>query len=216
MANTCQSWGSPCTSAGRGVPDHCYNLLQSWPSPPPPLPPWTQMAPEDWNSLPSPLGPTCWISLRAFLLSRKRKNPEQVTPFNDHCYLKTSIKSSHNILWFFCVWFLCGLWILSITSFNFFRNQKLTFFHLLFPFLLIFWAFHCSKRVERRHRIREGDKTKIRPFCCLLVCSIIVLFYNVHYRKRSKEFCSDENPLFSGFNFDKIKGLDQMTSSFSS
>lgn len=195
------------------IPDHCYNLLQSWPSPPPPLPPWTQMAPEDRNSLPSPLGPICWISLRAFLLSRKRENPEQVTPFDDHCYLRTSIKSSHNILgaWYFCV--VCEYY-LSHTSFNFFRYQKLTYFHLFFPFLL--WAFHCSKRVERRHRIREGDKTKIGPFCCLLVCSIIVLFYNVHYRNRSKQFCSDENPLFSGFNFDKIKGLDQMTSSFSS
>lgn len=57
-------------------------------------------------------------------------------------------------------------------------------------------------------RIREGHKTKIGPFCYLLACSTIILFYHVRYQKRSKQFRSDENPSFSGFNFDKIKGLD--------
>lgn len=134
------------------------------------------------GTLPSLLGLTRWISSRAFSLSHKRKTPEQLPLFAGHCYLRTSIKYSHNMLRA-CV--ACE-YNLSYASFNFLRSITQFLYHPFFPFLLIFWAFHCSKRVERRQRIKEGDKAKIEPFCSVISCSIIVLFYNVHYWKRSK------------------------------
>lgn len=142
---------------------HCYNPLQPWLSPPPPLPRWTQMAPEERNSLPSPLGPPCWISSRAFLLGHKRKTPEQVPPFDDHCYLRTSIKSSHNMLWACCFCVACEYYLSHKVSF--FQESITQFlFHPFFPFCSSSELFSAARELKGGRELEREIKQKLDPF----------------------------------------------------
>lgn len=105
---------------------------------------------EERNTLPSALGSPCWISSRAFFLVCKRKtrvinhltviNPKTNTKATAICYEPD----------------VSEVWLLKLSTiykFQFFRNQKPSFyFTLSFLFLLIFSAFHHSKGTERRQR----------------------------------------------------------------